>query len=119
MEATWSQEGLLGPVVTRPIPQEILPTSRMSCGALTAEALDAAEVPDEAPAKLPGDAPAEVPGEAPAEISKASENAGATGGGPVGTPDATFRLMSLRVVKEVLGRHDDIEKVKVATGPDL
>ena len=79
------QEGLMGPVVTRPIPQEILPASRMSCGALTAEASDAAEVPDEAPAEVPGDAPVEVPGEAPPETSKALKTAGATGGGPVGT----------------------------------
>ena len=50
----------MGPVETRPIPQQTLPMFRMSSGTLTAEASDAAEVPDEAPAEVPGEAPAET-----------------------------------------------------------
>ena len=104
MEATWGLEGLLGPIVNHPDPQEIFPESRMSCVTPAAEALDAAEDPK--------DAPAESPGEAPAETSEVSETAGAAGGGPVGTSDATFWLRSLRVVKEILSRHNDVKKAK-------
>ena len=94
----------MGPVETRPFPQKTLPTSRMSCRTLTAEASDTAKVPEEAPA--------EVPGEATAETLKASETAEVTGGVPVGTPEATFQMESLGAVKEILGRHNSREKVK-------
>ena len=76
----------------------------MSYGAPAAEASDAAEDPKDAPAKIPG--------EAPAEASEVPKTPGAAGRGPVGTPDATFRLRSFRVVREILNQHNDVKKVK-------
>ena len=83
LEATWGQDGLLGPVKVCLIPQEAWPASRTSCRILSAEA---------------------------------SETAEATGGVPAETPGATFWLASLEVVKEILNRFTNYEKVKKILG---
>ena len=82
IETTWSQDGLLGPVEVPLVPRETWPASRTFCRTLPTEELRA-------------------------KVFSANSNAGGSC-----KAEATFQLSAPGVVKEILDRYTNYQKVK-------